>query len=91
MVIGKELAQGTATGRATTIASSVSGAGAPDELDPMPLKDAQDAFTKQHVSHALKINKGKRARTARYLCISREGLWKIINRLGIDEEGNWDE
>ena len=55
-----------------------------DELNPMPLKDAQDAFTKQHVSHALKINKGKRARTARYLCISREGLWKIINRLGID-------
>jgi DNA-binding NtrC family response regulator len=84
MVIGNESDHNTAPGRATMTATSASGLGVLDELDPMPLKDAQDAFTRQHVSHALKLNKGKRARTARYLCISREGLWKIINRLDID-------
>jgi DNA-binding NtrC family response regulator len=84
MVIGNESEHNTAPGRATMTATSASGVGVLDELDPRPLKIAQDNFTIDYVCNALRLNNNQRARTARYLCISREGLWKIINRFGID-------
>lgn len=64
--------------------SSVSGAGDLDEYKPQSLAKAQAKFTRQFIVNALYLNDDKRALTARYLCLSREGLYKIMKRLGIE-------
>lgn len=88
MATGKGPARNRARTRATTAGSSASGAGDnaddPVEYKPQSLAKAQAKFTRQFIVNALYLNDDKRALTARYLCLSREGLYKIMKRLGIE-------
>lgn len=54
------------------------------DFEPMPLKKAQEDFTRSILIAALVLNDDQRARTARYLCLTREGLYKIMKRLGVE-------
>lgn len=88
MATGKGQAQNTARTRATTAGLSAFGAGdnadALAEHKPQSLAKAQAKFTRGFIVNALHLNYEKRAVTARYLCLSREGLYKIMKRLGIE-------
>jgi two-component system response regulator AtoC len=49
----------------------------------VPLRQALDAFEREHIGHALARNQGNRSRTAVELGLSRQALLAKITRLGI--------